>query len=51
MTGAIITVAAIGVFLLSGYFMTKWEKAVFPGNQKNGSAPDPPKHSDKNGRQ
>ncbi|MBY0053501.1 hypothetical protein P4U99_09910 [Brevibacillus agri] len=51
MTGVIITVAAIGVFLLSGYFMTKWEKAVFPGNQQNGSAPDPPKHSDKNGRQ
>lgn len=37
MTGLIITVAAIGIFILSGYFLTKWEKAVFPGNQQNGN--------------
>ncbi len=36
MTGVIIAVAAVGVFLLSGYFLTKWEKAVFPNNQQNG---------------
>jgi hypothetical protein len=37
MTGLIIAVAAVGVFLLSGYFLTKWEKAVFPQNQQNGN--------------
>ncbi|MFE1625764.1 hypothetical protein ACFLFF_03345 [Brevibacillus reuszeri] len=44
MTGMIITVAAIGIFVLSGYFLTKWEKAVFPGNQQNGKDQQDPTH-------
>ncbi|NOU56404.1 hypothetical protein HN020_16960 [Brevibacillus borstelensis] len=33
MTGVPIVAGIIGSFLLSGYFMTKWENEVFPGNQ------------------
>lgn len=42
MSGLVITVVAIGIFVLSGYFLTKWEKAVFPNNQQNGN-PEPDK--------
>lgn len=43
MTGIIIALASVGVFLLSGYFLTKWEKAVFPNNQQNEDAGEPKK--------
>lgn len=38
MTGVIIALGTIGAFLLSGYFLTKWEQAVFPKNQQNGDS-------------
>jgi hypothetical protein len=47
MTGLIITVSAIGLIILCSYFMTKWEKVVFPGNQKNGPSDTDQQLSDK----
>jgi len=38
MTGLLIAAAAIGMFILSGYFLTKREKAVFLHNLQNGNA-------------
>ncbi|UED67158.1 hypothetical protein [Brevibacillus sp. HD3.3A] len=47
MTGLIITVSAIGLIILCSYFMTKWEKVIFPGNQKNGPSDTDQQLSDK----
>lgn len=49
MTGLIVTVIAVGIFVLSGMFLTKWEKAVFPGNQQNGTGNNEQKEDKKNG--
>ncbi|MGC5328846.1 hypothetical protein [Brevibacillus sp. SYSU BS000544] len=40
MSGLVVFLIGIGVVLLFGYFMTKWERVVFPGNQeKTGQKP------------
>lgn len=38
MTELLIALGAFGIFAVSGYFLTKWEKVVFPGNQQNGES-------------